>query len=331
MSNQYFKVSRGMVFWFDPSKAYGEPTEYTMPSGKKCATHLNWKERPWIVVSNNRGNSTSSICTIAPITSENKGHRPHHVEYMHKGRHQTILLEQLRTVDSDALGEYFYTVSDSILRSIERAIAYQFDIRPSISTTDFALDTTLKNLEQIISSIIQEKVKEYTSTVQVKPAVIPDSQIEDTALRLGHMVEKACDKSLKPNITVEVNQENKPVEVIEPEFESKQEVQEIKSHKSERLSQVDKFNQRLQKTHQITGKPVHNHSVPEPVNQVEPKENKPVQIIKKKRNTWTPEKRLQYLDDCEKLTPKEVMDKWNLGSIPSVFQTKYACKNALNK
>ena len=133
-------------------------------------------------------------------------------------------------------------MADSILRSIERAIAYQFDIRPSISTTDFALDTTLKNLEQIISSIIQEKVKEYTSTVQVNPVVIPDSQIEDTALRLGHMVEKACDKSLKPNITVEINQENKPVEVIEPGFESKQEVQEIKSHKSERLSQVDKFN-----------------------------------------------------------------------------------------
>lgn len=331
MSNQYFKVSRGMVFWFDPSKAYGESTEYTTSSGKKCATHLNWKERPWIVISNNRGNSTSSTCTVAPITSENKGHRPHHVEYMYKGKHQTILLEQLRTVDSDALGEYFYTVSDSILRNIERALAYQFDIRPSISTTDFALDTTLKNLEQIISSIIQEKVKEYTSTVQVKPAIIPDSQIEDTALRLGHMVEKACAKSLKPNITIENKSENKPVEVIEPKSEPKQAVQEIKSHKPERLSQVDKFNQRLQKAHQITGKPVHNHSIPEPVKQVEPKEDKPVQVTKKKRNTWTPEKRLQYLDDCERLTPEEVMNKWNLGSIPSVFQTKYACRNALNK
>ena len=324
--NQYFRVSRGMVFWFDPSKAYGESSEYLSNLGKTCVSHLQKKERPWVVVSNNRGNSSSAICTIAPITSENKPYRPHHVEFRYEGKRQIVLLEQLRTVDSYALGGYMYTVSDSVLRDIERAIAYQFDIRPSIATTDFALDTTLKNLEQVISSIIQEKVKEYT--VSVQPNVIPTSQIQDTALRLGHMVEELCTKEVKPVVesktsnpvaTKTTSKPAKPKKSVNPPAAPEQPVQEIKPHKQpERLSQVDKFNQRLQKAQQITGKPVQNHSVPE-------------QPVKRKRNKWTPDKCREYLNDCEKFAPEEVMKKWNLSSIQSVFSTKYTCKNILNK
>lgn len=49
------------------------------------------------------------------------------------------------------------------------------------------------------------------------------------------------------------------------------------------------------------------------------------------RIKWTNELRRQYLDDTENMTPEQVRVKYGFGTIATVFQTKYVCKNYLSE
>lgn len=122
------------------------------------------------------------------------------------------------------------------------------------------------------------------------------SNIEDAALQLGEMIEDL----------VGVSKPEKPAEVPKPQ----------PTHGS----QIEKFNQRLIKSQQI------KHQE-QPKTQPKTVAEKPTQ--KRKRNSWTEESRKAYLEDCNKMTPQEIMVKYGFKSVQSVFQTKYACKNAL--
>lgn len=321
MAKQYSRVRRGMVFWFDPVKSYNQPSNIVSHQMKQLPSHLQLENRPWMVVSNDDGNLNGPTCNIVPITLEDKPKLPCHVKFMYEGRMQTAMCEQVRTVDSVVLKDFMYIVSDEVLRNVERALAVQFSIRPSITTSDFALDTTLKNLEKIVAQIIQEKVNAYKAEISSK--VLPVSQIEDTALRLGQMLEDLC---VTPSQTVPQSAPaQEPSQVVSKPVTSPNPVETAKPKQPEKpLSQIEKFNRKLQRTRELNGtvptKP-HTSEVPTQV-----KED-----VKKSRNSWTTEKRKEYLKDCDTLSPSEVMKKWNLGSISSVFSTKYACKNALSK
>lgn len=123
------------------------------------------------------------------------------------------------------------------------------------------------------------------------------SNIEDAALQLGEMIEDL----------VGVKKPENPVKLHKPQ----------PAHGS----QIEKFNQRMAKSQQI-------RQQEQPKTQAkEAAEENTTQ--KKKRNSWTEESRRAYLEDCDKMTPQEIMTKYNFTSIQSVFQTKYACKNAL--
>lgn len=346
MAKQYTRARRGMVFWLNPAKVYNQDNQFLACNGKKYPTHLQMENRPWMVVSNNEGNDTSPTCNIVPITLEDKPVLPCHVKFIYEGRQQTVLCEQVRTVDTMALKDFIYIVSDEVLQKVERAIAIQFAIRPSISTADFTLDTTLKHLEKIIAQIIQEKVEIYKQEIQ--PQVIPVSQVENTALHLGQMLEDLCSEAFKKPEPEEVVPEEPAKPVEQPVVSEPKPIKETKPSSIQRptkndrpLSQIEKFNLKLQKSRQLNGKAVQNAVVnsigksdvaldkSQPEKKPDESGKKPTE--KKKRNNWTVESRQAYLEDCEKLSPAEVMKKWNLGSIQSVFQTKYACKNALNK
>lgn len=261
MAKQYTRVRRGMVFWFNPSSVYNQDNQFLVGNDRKYPTHLQMENRPWMVVSNDEGNNTSPTCNIVPITLEDKNPIPSHVKFIYEGKQQTVLCEQVRTVDSMALKNFIYIVSDEVLAEVERALAIQFAIRPSISTADFTLNTTLKHLEKIIAQIIHEKVEVYKQEYNQK--VIPVSQVENTAIQLGQMLEDLCSETFKnkdkePEKSEELKE---PVQAIEqptitPKVVSKPEpVKETKPSSIQRptknskpLSQIEKFNLKLQKS-----------------------------------------------------------------------------------
>lgn len=301
MSKNYSRVQRGMVFWFSPDKVYKEQMEFEGFKGKRYKTSIQHGNRPWLVVSNNKGNNSARTCNVVPITTEqSKTEIPVHVRFEFEGVPQLILVEQPRTVDIAALGEYMCTVSDEVMEQVEKAQAIQFAIRPSVTYLDMTLDKVVDYLKNMVSYILQEKqvlIERQEKLTINGGGAVPMSSIEDAALQLGEVIEDL----------VGVSKPEKPAEVSKPQ----------PAHGS----QIEKFNQRLAKSQQIK--------------QQEQPKTQPTAVVeenttqKRKRNSWTEESRRAYLADCDKMTPQEIMVKYNFKSVQSVFQTKYACKNAL--
>lgn len=301
MLRNYSRVQRGMVFWFNPDKVYKEQMEFEGFKGKRYKTSIQHGNRPWLVVSNNEGNNSARTCNVVPITTEQgKTEIPVHVRFEFEGIPQLILVEQPRTVDIAALGEYMCTVSDEVLEQVEKAQAIQFAIRPSVTYLDITLDKVTTHLKNLVAYILQEKqvlIERQEELITNGEGAVPMSNIEDAALQLGEMIEDL----------VGVSKPEKPAEVSKPQ----------PAHGS----QIEKFNQRLAKSQQIK-------------QQEQPKTQptavgEEITTQKRKRNSWTEESRRAYLADCDKMTPQEVMTKYGFKSVQSVFQTKYACKNAL--
>ena len=158
MSKNYSRVQRGMVFWFNPDKVYKEQMEFEGFKGKRYKTSIQHGNRPWLVVSNNEGNNSARTCNVVPITTEQaKTEIPVHVRFEFDGIPQLILVEQPRTVDIVALGEYMCTVSDEVMERVEKAQAIQFAIRPSVTYLDMTLDKVVDHLKNMVSYILQEK------------------------------------------------------------------------------------------------------------------------------------------------------------------------------
>ena len=274
MARHAYKVKRGMVFWYCPPES----------SNKK--TSVQQGNRPYVVLSCDEGNLTAPTCNVAPCTTEDKTPIPVHIDCWFNGQKNTILLEQMLTIDQHAVGDFICMLTDEVLERVENALTIQYSIRPQVKYADFRLDNIVNKLESIIEEIIKNKVQQYQS-------VVPQYDIEESALKLGQLIEDL----------VGVGKVKKPVEIVAPTNITPVSVEEAKSSVS------DKPKEEVKKT-----------SAP-PV--------KPAKNLSQGRIKWTEEKRRQYLDDCDKLSPEEVRIKYGFTSIGTVFSTKYNCKNAL--
>lgn len=325
MGKTYSRVQRGQVYWFDPIQAYGEHNTFIGFNGREYKSSVQLNHRPWLVVSNNEGNSSSPTCNIVPITLEEKAHLPVHVYFSYEGRKQTILVEQMRTVDCLSLSEYIYTLSDSVMEQVEKALAIQYDIRPAVTYADFTLDSTISHLEKVIANIIANKVelaKQEWQKEQPPVGAIPVSQVEEAAIHLGQMIEDLVEEVKQP-----MPQPTKPTPNQPPKAQTKlrepkkpqtsEDKQSNKKTNYSGMSAIEKFNARYGRTETTS------------TTTVQPSTPAQTEKPKRKRNTWTTEAKLQYLRDCDELSPQQVQQKYGFKSVQSVFQMKYMHKNSL--
>ena len=84
--------------------------------------------RPVVIISNDIGNRHSPTVIVAAITGMNhkKADIPTHINV--KGHNSfekdsIILLEQIRTIDKQRLGEYLGTLDNNLMLAINRALA----------------------------------------------------------------------------------------------------------------------------------------------------------------------------------------------------------------
>lgn len=201
MAKDYSKVQRGQVFWFNP-RVYSEAEKLNI-KGNEYDSHIQMKPRPVLVLSNNQNNDNAYTCNVVPITSEDKPPLPCHVTYTYAGRPQTILVEQIRTVDIIALNDYICTLSDSVMQKVEHAMMFQFAIRPSVSYLDISLSNVTSHLQELVKKILAEQGAIITDKQQVKEG-IPVSAIEDSALYLADAIESLVKKPTQPAPIVEV-------------------------------------------------------------------------------------------------------------------------------
>lgn len=309
MTKSANRVNRGMVFWFDLA-AYIPTRNYkNYPEGKSIPSHLQFNNRPWLVVSIDINNVNSPMYNIVPITSEPKPNLPCHVSFRYNNMQQTVLCESIMSVDAMALKDYMCTLSDDLMIEVERAMASQYGIRPSVTYMDLKLSNVVDHLQSVIDKLIKEKVQAIQTSEE-----IPLNQIEDAAVSLGTTLEKLLTEPQKPQIedSSQPNEDIKPKGKTLVKNSTSLPAQTSGQNKYSGMSPVEKFNAKYGLSKKVVS-------------------DQPVKSDKPKRNTWTTENRKQYLKDCETLSPQEVMKKYNLGSLNSVFQTKYSCKNALDK
>lgn len=116
MSNKFgVEVKRGMVFMYKPEEA-----------AEKSSVQQGY--RPWLVVSNDTNNKYSTTCNIVPLTSRHKHNIPVHVHCVIQGINNTIMVEQIRTVEQSELGTFKWELDDDIMEQVANAISIQFSI-----------------------------------------------------------------------------------------------------------------------------------------------------------------------------------------------------------
>ncbi|MBC8560712.1 type II toxin-antitoxin system PemK/MazF family toxin [Fumia xinanensis] len=84
--------------------------------------------RPVLVIQNDIGNQYSPTMIVAPITSQiiHKSHLPTHVRLLRVPplkKDSIILLEQIRTIDRERLGEFIGSLNDILMKQVDYALA----------------------------------------------------------------------------------------------------------------------------------------------------------------------------------------------------------------
>lgn len=180
------RVKRGMVFWFDPVEAYGQTNLFNTPEGIQVHSSIQNFKRPVLVISNDEANFSLSTCTIVPLTTSKKPEEKWRFSFKsQEGITTTVLFDQIRTIDIEALGDYYFSLSDEIMKEIDKCIMSLFCSRsaPTIewsseynflnsNNTGHSLE---QNIEQVQNKVVNSKF--------VKP--VTGSQIEKFNARYG--------------------------------------------------------------------------------------------------------------------------------------------------
>lgn len=102
------KYLRGQVWWLGPKK--------------DIDGNLQTKNRPHLIVGNNIGNRNSPVLIVIPFTTEIKKEMPTHVKLDINGISNTLLCEQIKTVNNIELTNYIFTLDEESMDKVEDAI-----------------------------------------------------------------------------------------------------------------------------------------------------------------------------------------------------------------
>nr|DAW34117.1 MAG TPA: PemK-like protein [Caudoviricetes sp.] len=142
------KVNRGDVFIYNFGNSY--------------ATSVESKERPSLIISNNKGNTYGTTCLIAPITTrprEKTESNPWQVYFRNGDREQAILLEQIRCVSINKLGRYIGHLDDYTMHNVDIALCIELDL--PLSNQMIEESKLASNMFNSISANIKSKLLNF--------------------------------------------------------------------------------------------------------------------------------------------------------------------------
>jgi mRNA interferase MazF len=95
---------------------------YYAELGYPVGSVQGWR-RPVLVLQNDVGNEHSTTTIVAPMTRKNR-HLPVHVfcDIGKGGGESCVMLEQIRTINKDALVQFVGEASAEIMREVDKAI-----------------------------------------------------------------------------------------------------------------------------------------------------------------------------------------------------------------
>lgn len=129
------KFLRGQIWWM------GKSLDINTGS-------IQSSNRPHLIISNNIGNRNSPTLIVIPCTSEEKKGMPTHVICEINGVKNTILCEQIKTINSDELNKYMFTLSDEVMSEVEKAIKISLGIENAEELDKSSIDI-IRNIDYI--------------------------------------------------------------------------------------------------------------------------------------------------------------------------------------
>ena len=160
MKTYGMKIARGQVYFYN--SLWGIFGKDNVPSDLLMRGSLERKGRPYIVISTNEGNKSSTTCNLLPITRRSKISIPSQVQFFYNGYYQVILTEQPITANISDLGNYMFTVNEEVLQQLEKGIAIQFGLGNSFYFDQFKeLETRMAILLKQVSDNLFRKEKKF--------------------------------------------------------------------------------------------------------------------------------------------------------------------------
>lgn len=206
------KISRGQVWFLVDNDV---PAVYTAGS-------VQGKNRPWLVVSNNKCNQSSPIFTVVPLTTATKSDLPTHVTFKVGDVTNTILCEQIRTVSQQAFfnsgSVYKYTMSEKYMAMVDEALAIQLNLSLIFPKSE--------QFWESLERLIRTRVKQAIADSKVEAI-----DISKIATLLDAKVEEAVKQETNPEpktVVVEATKEEAPVEEVEADEEPEELIEEPK-------------------------------------------------------------------------------------------------------
>lgn len=194
MNESCRKISRGQVWFLVDSDA---------PNVHNTNDHIQTKNRPWLVVSNNQCNQNSPVYTVVPLTSQVKNHMPTHVNFIVDGDKQnTILCEQIRSIPSRIFfnpgSSYRWTMSEKYMAMVDEALAVQL-----------GLSLVFPNSERFWESL--EKIIRVRVKQTVMDSKVDAIDVSKVASLLDARVESIVNDTVNPLPPVTEEKKEEPV------------------------------------------------------------------------------------------------------------------------
>lgn len=110
------ELHRGDVYYVKPFNVVG---------------HVQRAGRPAVIISNEANNLHSPTVVIVYLTSQPKKGMPTHATVFATGEKNTVICEQIVTVDRSLLGDYMGSLSDFEMKKVDEAIKVSLSLNKS--------------------------------------------------------------------------------------------------------------------------------------------------------------------------------------------------------
>lgn len=180
---------------------------------RKNIGSIQGKSRPYLVVSNDKCNTSSPVIHMAPITTQDKTDLPTHVTIYDPYRRntQTILVEQTMpksVPDISPIAEYRYSLTEEKMIEVDKALAVQFGIQyGGVSMDDFEVLLDMLKDQKIAqiraeadklntarASAYVDKLMEAVDSIKVEPTIDAPKETSDQATPTTPKVTSQIDK-----------------------------------------------------------------------------------------------------------------------------------------
>lgn len=184
------KINRGDVYFYNFGFDYDGSVE--------------GKNRPCVIVSNDKGNNFGTTALVAPITTRSKEScKPWQVHYYNGNKSQVILCEQIKTVNISKLYNYQGRLDVLTMREVDEALAIEFDL----NVTQKEQDGTefLHRLDNAITKLTDNHLVKYDKKIN---EIITNTLYNANSYKDRY--EQLCNEIIEKVIEI-INDKNKDV------------------------------------------------------------------------------------------------------------------------